>query len=497
MTTTGLPIEYASDAPPPTLIQGYVSVRAERSVFDEDLDRLPASVEPFHAGKSDRETTLHDLEKEGFTVLAESALGFAVVGPSEAYESITGGRIEMKERLMFAEEGCIRYVTHVDIAGDDQPKALGVGRVKSKALKIDGLFAERPRLYHSVFPSPIPPTPQRFYLRVPEDLAVVFGAHWAHAYGIRGDGVLVAMPDSGHYRHPFFLARQYTVHRSITMVPGTSPEEDPVGHGTGESANIFALAPGAVVQPIRGSNNQGDLVAAIGSFLQAKALNPRIITNSWGGDQDYPPAGRPDPVDLAFAVEIKDAIDQGILVIFSAGNGQFSIEPQVQGVLSVGGVYMGPDFQLYASNYASGYDSPWFPAVRVPIVSGLVGLQPRAQYLMLPVPPGSMLDVDESQPDLPSDPSTDGTTAADGWALFSGTSAAAPQIAGLAALILGARPHLKPAQVIEAISRTAIDVVRGSCHPRFGISAGFGPDRATGFGFVNALGALYYAFTRL
>jgi hypothetical protein len=94
----------------------------------------------------------------------------------------------------------------------------------------------------------------------------------------------------------------------------TDRSKDPQGHGTGESANIFALAPEAVLQPIRASNNSGDLVGAMTGFLRAKELQPKIISCSWGGDQDYPPDGQPDASELAFAAEIQDAISQGILV---------------------------------------------------------------------------------------------------------------------------------------------------------------------------------------
>ena len=96
---------------------------------------------------------------------------------------------------------------------------------------------------------------------------------------------------------------------------------------------------------------------------------------------------------------------------------------------------------------------------------GLVGRRPRAHYLMLPVPPGGEIDVSESEP-APND-SPDGTMPNDGWALFSGTSAAAPQVAGAAALILGAKPGLKPPQVIEALTETATDITAGCCHSRF------------------------------
>jgi subtilisin family serine protease len=318
------------------------------------------------------------------------------------------------------------------------------------------------------------------------------GASEAHRQGFSGDDVLVAMPDSGWYRHPYFTARHYAVRKPSTVVPGTSPSRDPHGHGTGESANVFAVAPGAVLQPIRASNSNGDLVGAIGGFLRAKELNPRIITNSWGGDGPYPPTSGPDESDRAIALEIRDAIERGILVVFSAGNGQFSIEPQVPGVLAAGGVYMSATLELRASNYASGYQSPWFDGVTVPTVCGLVGLRPRAQYIMLPIPPGCQIDLDESRPRL-DDPSTDGTTPNDGWALFSGTSAAAPQLAGAAALILGARPDLEPAQVIEALSETAIDITTGSCNPRFNNPAVLGHDAATGYGLVNAAAAVKYA----
>src|SRR5512132_1759590 len=88
---------------------------------------------------------------------------------------------------------------------------------------------------------------------------------------------------------------------------------------------------------------------------------------------------------------------------FSVGNGQFSIEPQVPGVLAAGGVYMDESGNLRASDYASGYQSPWFDNVVVPTICRLVGLQPRAQYLMLPLQPGSQIDQQESHSAVGSD----------------------------------------------------------------------------------------------
>lgn len=489
----GLPFEQPSDNPAPKQIEGYVSVAGARSVFGVPKGRWPASSKPYQAKKADRDQARRALEKAGFEILGASPLGFAVVGSPGAYEELSGGKVETRERLMRAEAGRARYVTHVDLVGPRQPKTLGVGRARSRAAKIDGILLARPRVYHGVFPSPLPPDPGRFHLRVPDDIALGLGAVGAHREGHVGEGVLVAMPDSGQYRHPFFTAHGYAVRTAITVVPGTDVQKDPVGHGTGESANVFAAAPAAVLQPIRAADDAGRLVGAVGAFIRAKELNPRIITNSWGGDGPFPPAGGPDEYERAWALEIQDALEQGIFVVFSAGNGQFSIEPQIAGVLAAGGVFMSQDMELQASDYASGYQSPWVPGVTVPTVSGLVGMRPRAQYIMLPVQPGCEIDVVESAPAPPQDPDSDGTLASDGWALFSGTSAAAPQIAGVAALILGAKPGLTPAQVTDALTKSAEDVTAGRCHPRFNRPAAIGRDLATGYGLVDAQAAVAYA----
>jgi subtilase family protein len=360
MMRFGLPIETESDDPLPDKIHGYISVRGPQSVFDPGLTTLSTSVGAYQATSSDHAEVSRNLQSEGFTILAESPLGVAVSGPPGAYDNLTGGTVVARERLSHAEAGYHYYRTHLDITGEQQPNVFGVGRARSAHAKIDGVILEQPRVLHSVFPSPSPPSSAKFHLKVPDDVATILNAVSAHRNGAIGHGIAVAMPDTGFYRHPFFIAQHYTVLTPITVVPGTNRSKDPVGHGTGEAANIFALAPGCTLQPIRASDNQGQLVAAIAGFLKAKEINPRIITSSWGGDENYPPLGPPNQMDLAVAAEIQDAIHRGILVIFSAGNGQFSVEPQVPGVLAAGGVFADQSGNLRASDYASGYQSTWF-----------------------------------------------------------------------------------------------------------------------------------------
>jgi subtilisin family serine protease len=468
----------------PEVIIGYVSVRSQGGRSFLDAEDLSDPV-PFYGSAADDSEAAQAIARAGLVVVAESRLGKAVAGPPAAFEELTGGTLTAVERLMQMRVGRVEYVTHLDIVGDGQPEALGVGTAGPAA--VEGVILERPRAPMAIFPAPIPPSVARFHLRVPDDVATILGAADAHRRGQRGAGVTVAMVDSGWFRHPFFTAHGYTVEPPVTVVPGTNPARDPHGHGTGESANVFAIAPDAVLRPFRAANDNGDLVGALAGFVRAKASAPDVLTNSWGGDYLDPVPAQPDPADRPLVLEILDAIQQGIVVVFSAANGQFSVEAQVPGVIAAGGVFASAGLEIQASDYSSGYHSQWFGGVDVPTVSGLVGMRPRASYIMMPIPPGCPIDVERAAAGA-GDPA-DGTNPNDGWALFSGTSAAAPQIAGAAAVLRGIRNNATPAQVAQALANTAIDVRAGRCYPRFNNPATPGRDLATGFGLIDVSAA--------
>jgi subtilisin family serine protease len=187
------------------------------------------------------------------------------------------------------------------------------------------------------------------------------------------------------------------------------------------------------------------------------------------------------PLEAAIA----NAVRQEIIVVFSGGNGHFGFPGMHPDVISAGGVYMHQDGRkLEATQYASCFASRIYQGRNVPDVCGLVGLPPKAIYLMLPVEPN-----DEIDKELSADggyPDGDETNKNDGWAAFSGTSAAAPQLAAICALIKQACPRISPFQARDILKRTARDVTLGKCSMRTGgHSAKSGPDLATGAGLAN------------
>jgi subtilisin family serine protease len=328
-----------------------------------------------------------------------------------------------------------------------------------------------------------PPTRSYWHLDVPGDVSLGCNADRAHRGAVTGSGVTVAMCDSGWYRHPFFTSRGYRSDNAILGPGASNPANDESGHGTGESANIFAVAPDVQLRPVKMS-----FVNTTAAFNAAVGLNPDIITNSWGSDKRLGPLSAADQV---LAAAIAGAVSAGIMVVFSAGNGHWGFPGQHPDVISAGGVFVDGNGLMRASDYASGFMSNIYPNRRVPDLCGLVGMRPRAIYIMLPLQAGDEIDVGNAGG---THPNGDETTARDGWAAFSGTSAAAPQLAGAAALVKQACPSLTPAQVRQVLMDTARDVTVGNCNPNTGANpATVGPDLATGTGLVDAYAAVLRA----
>lgn len=478
----------------PPVVYAEASVRSvgRISLFDAPKIVTSETVESFYSESQLTERAVQKLRTEGFEVLHVGATSITIGAPPETYQRVFKTRIVAEERSAvrnFGEPGTATFLECPDTA---MPGLIDTSK-SPLADELEGVAINEPVYYHGA-PALAPPPPavavpaavpapnffgpRRLYwhLTVPGDVAVATNAERAHRAGFTGKGVRVVMVDSGWYRHPFFTVRGY---RSTPVVLGpgaANADHDEVGHGTGESANIFAVAPDVQFTMVKLS-----FVNAVGGLNAAVALKPHIISCSWGSNVLDPPLSA---ANQALAAAVANAVRLGIIVVFSAANGSFGFPGQHPDVISAGGVYMREDGAFEATPYASGFASRVYPGRNSPDLCGLVGLPPRACYIMLPIEPGCQIDMDLAGGVFPAG---DGTAPNDGWGAFSGTSAAAPQLAGVAALMRQACGRLNPAQIRDIMKRTARDVTAGNCSPGTGgFPATPGADLATGSGLVDA-----------
>lgn len=357
-------------------------------------------------------------------------------------------------------------------------------------------------------PSPNPPSPSYFHLKVPDDIARLVDAKRCHDMDITGAGVTLAMPDVGTFTHPYYTTRGYHIEvdsRLYDMAP-VSDELDMDDHGTAIAANALAVAPGVTFKGVRCFV---DYFGALPGFLGAVSYRPDVISISWGVSEVYRRSGDVLPVYRELEIAIASAIGDGITICCACGNLSFPDETllpykapvhfpsTMEEVISVGGAYVDKYDALQASNYASsGWLESRYPEAdrlidrskSVPDLTGLVGQAPKGIYITLPAKPGGTGNMEFGGGEFPDG---DETPTTDGWIVASGTSSAAPQVAGVVCLLIesdyeqfGRKPH----QIKQRLMETALDVDTGISAS--GNRARDGRDVATGHGMVDAFIAL-------
>ncbi|MEH7424355.1 S8 family serine peptidase [Bacillus thuringiensis] len=509
----------------PKVIYAVASVKSKggQSLFEAPFPITSENVLDYHSNPDLVDSAIDKLSSEGFEVLHVSPITITIAAPPEVYEQVFKTKIIPVEREVqkFNE---LTTSTFLDTTDTNITGLIDVSK-SSLADLLEGVAIEEPRFrlgtiakpsepitkvlteverefMASTQPSAFPPPKSYWHLNVPSDISLGLNADKAHRDQITGQNIKVVMIDSGWYKHPYFIQRGYRFNPVVAGPGATDLEHDESGHGTGESANIFAVAPDVNFTMVKTTLK---VLTGSADISKAVQLSPHIISISWGTDlrekTDITGIGG-DPnstiniisaANRALAAEVAEAVRQGITVVCSAGNGQMSFPGQHPDVISAGGVYMHADGTFEATPYASGFSSSLFEGRNCPDVCGLVGLPPRAQYIMLPVEPKDEIDTKLSEG---THPNGDETPNNDGWAAFSGTSAAAPQIAGICALIKQASPNLSPSQIKEILKETARDVTSGeSSQSTGGHRAAPGLDLATGHGLTDAYKAVEKALS--
>ncbi len=233
---------------------------------------------------------------------------------------------------------------------------------------------------------------------------------------------------------------------------GVAPDAAIIGYGAGDAISIFTV------------------LAAFDDILTRRDdWGIRVVNNSWGSSgRMFDPA---HPINVA----TKALHDAGIVVVFAAGNdgeegtiNPYSVAPWV---ISVGSATNAKERSPFSSG---GYEHDTLSAA-----------VPADRHLRFD---GSRIGI--YHPDV-SAPGTDivssGTptgvgvlapAAPGGTATLSGTSMAAPHVAGLAALVFQARPSITPDQVRQVLQVTAVPL------------AGHAAFWQNGYGFVDATAAV-------
>jgi len=393
---------------------------------------------PLDEYKADDSTlcwTLRNLPDWGFNVIAYSPFGMSVIGPKELY------REYFKIEIMY-------YPVKVFSEGDDDKQLY----MSEPPLIPSALVDEIETVY-------IPPAVRFNSSRVvlPNGISTLLHADVFHGQQYYGKGVTVAMVDSGiEEKHPYFQN-----HVNNINVIGYKPGQDNVGHGTGMAANLLDVAPDCDFNLFKIDPRPVNLPAKAAFDNAVNYHGVKVISNSWGL--------KPDPQIITLMdLSIKNAIQKGITVVFSCGNSGL---PEFPGchpdVISVGGVDPSGKVPM-ASNYASSGTNPSYPGRPCPDICGICGPAPRGVLIRMPTQKGSTMD------DVYSN--YDQTLRNDGWFVGSGTSAAAAQVAGGAALCLCKKAGLSP-DVIKSILK--------DCATRINDAAG-NPDPAhTGDGLID------------
>src|SRR5690606_37800851 len=129
----------------------------------------------------------------------------SIGGTRKKFQEVFGAKLRKQKREV--QEGQPLEFFSVE-NGDENQLLQAPGDL---ANLIEGVaLAEPPEYFEAALPPLTAPDPAAYrYLFVPDEVALLLRATRIHRTGTTGRGVVVAMIDTGHYRHPFFNEHGY------------------------------------------------------------------------------------------------------------------------------------------------------------------------------------------------------------------------------------------------------------------------------------------------
>ncbi|MCS6849101.1 MAG: S8 family serine peptidase [Anaerolineae bacterium] len=378
--------------------------------------------------------------------------------------------------------GARRDVIHIDL--DEQTR--GIERVTEY----------RHPTPHSLLPTPNSPGITEWGVRR-------VNAPQVWAMGYTGQGIVIANLDTGVRWDHTALKAQYRGwdgasathdYNWFDAAPATGNPPSPVpvdvnGHGThttgtavgdGGPGNQIGVAPGAkwiACRNMAGPTGIGSVARYIACFqfalaptdVNGNAPDPArsadITSNSWACDPDYGELGCDVPTALITATQaLRDA---GIMVVASAGNRGSACRSVVHAPATLDQAFTigATDSSDAIAGFSSRGPSSLTGRIKPDVVAPGVGVR-------------------SARPESPAN-----------YGLSSGTSMAAPHVAGVVALLWSAAPGLRgDVETTEALLRqTARPLASNeSCG---GVSGASRPNNTYGYGLVDALAAVHAALS--
>ena len=297
-------------------------------------------------------------------------------------------------------------------------------------------------------------------------------AAWALLDGFGSAEVTIAIIDKGFETGHPDLRGKTVAPLTVSTGHGSVPEGAEHGtHGTpcasiaiaaANGSGIVGVAPNSRLLPVHGLTYSAYLTERM--FAHCRDRGADIISCSWGTvSERYRPGAQ-------HVRAIRRAITggrggRGCIVLFAVGNEgvtRINHYAAIEGVIAVGAVTSSDTHPPYANR------GPGISVV-APSDGGWPVLAARCSW-------------DPGQRDMPADKKfyVDGRDRGPYHKHFGGTSAAAPLVAGVCALMLSANPRLTATEVKEILERTADKVGNAAAYDAQGWSDQFG------YGRVNA-----------
>ena len=203
------------------------------SMFAEGAVLTPENIEEFKPAKGNGVRAANVLRSLGCNVRHIGTYSISAEGARSLWEKVFQTKVEERRQPWseaHPELGEVSYCSSMPDTPFSIPEEL--------ATLVERAYPQRPPKF---FESPLPPRVGYHHLRVPADVGMILRSPQVHRAGVTGKGVLVAMPDSGFYKHPFYDWHGYNYQATLSP-DATFLEKDELGHGTAEAANIFANA---------------------------------------------------------------------------------------------------------------------------------------------------------------------------------------------------------------------------------------------------------------